>query len=999
MPRDGVTGMEAVCRGQLSTRVDGGGELISGFTLNDPPARRFRPARLLGLAACALSVAAAILSPIGDTVAAVNLASGPRTAAAAASPGDPVIATAGDIACVPGRTPTVSSCQHAKTGDVLAAIQPTVVLPLGDEQYMSGAPAEYAGSYDKVRWGANKSISRPAVGNHEYRTAGASGYYGYFGSNAGDPARGYYSYDVTGPNGAFRWHLISLNSECAQIGGCGVGSAQEVWLKNDLAAHSGVCTMAYWHRPRFSSGSTVPSSTTYVPFWNDLYNAGADLVLNGHAHHYERFAPQTASGAADPAKGVTELVVGTGGEDFQQIGSIVANSVVRNNSTFGVLKVTLHASGYDWQFIPAAGYTFTDSGSAACHSAPAVDATPPSQPAALSASSTTPSQAKLTWTPSIDNVGVKSYNIFRGTNGSTPARFAATTSNATAYTDSAVAASTSYTYQVQAVDAAGNVSQLSAPASVTLPGTTDTAPPTPPGSLHADVVSSGEVDLGWTASTDTGTGVKGYRVYRAPAGSGGYTLLDTTSGTGVSYQDLTPKPSTSYDYQAVAFDGAGNTSGISNTVTVTTPAAPPTQTFTFAAAGDATIDKSNAAGALGTDTKLVADGGPVDDFLLKFKVATSGCSSLTSATLRLTDKADGSVKGGDLYSTGSGWNESTVTWSSAPARGVLINSLGAVVSGGTYEVDVTKGVTVLNGEADFRISSTVSDGAHYYSLEGAAGNGSRQPQLTVVCATTGSGGAGPADTNAPTAPTNLVATAPGASQVDLGWTAATDNIAVTGYRIYRDGVQIGSVPATALTYRDTTVAASTTFAYATTAVDAAGNESVRSNTATAVTPAAPPPRTFTFSAAADATLDQANASTNYGADTKLVVDGAPVDDFLLRFDVSTTGCSSVVEATLRLADKADGSVKGGDFYGTASGWSETTVNWSNAPSRGTLISSPGAVASGSTYTVDVTAGVAAPNGEIDFRVASSSSDGAHYYSKEGAAGNAGLVPQLTVTCS
>jgi fibronectin type 3 domain-containing protein len=967
------------------------------FTSNDGRPSGRSPAGLAALAAGALALLAAILA--GDTASAASATRYATTAAAAASSGDPVVATAGDIACSPGRTPTLTSCQHAKTGDVLAAIQPSVVLPLGDEQYTSGTPAEYAGSYNTVQWGTDKGISRPAAGNHEYQTTGATGYYGYFKSNAGDPAKGYYSYDVNGPGSAFRWHLISLNSECAQVGGCGVGSPQETWLKSDLAANPGVCTMAYWHRPRFSSSSTTPSSTTYVPFWNDLYNAGADLVLNGHAHDYERFKPQTGSGAADPAKGLTELVVGTGGDDFHQMGSAIANSVVRNNSSFGVLKMTLHASGYDWQFIPAAGYTFSDSGSAACHSAPALDSSPPSQPSGLSASATSPNQAQLTWTASSDNVGVKSYNIFRGMSGSMPAQFAATTTNATSYTDSAVAANTTYTYQVQAVDAAGNVSPLSAPASVTVPGTADTAPPTPPGGLQTDVVSSQEVDLKWTASTDAGTGVKGYRISRAPAGSGTYTLLATTAGTAVSYQDFNPQPGTSYDYQAVAFDGAGNTSGPSNVATATTPAAPPTKTFSFPAAGDATIDKTNAGGNLGTDTKLVVDGSPVDDFLLRFNIATSGCSSLTSASVRLTDKADGSVKGGDFYSTGSVWSEATVTWNTAPAPGVLLNSLGPVASGGTYTVDVTKGVTTLNGEADFRISTTSSDGAHYYSREGAAGNASLQPLLTVVCATTGPGGAGTADTQPPAAPASLSATAPGPGEADLGWTAATDNLAVTGYRIYRNSTLIGSAPADALSYHDTTAVPSTSYTYEATAVDAAGNESPRSNPATVVTPSSPATHTFSFPVAADATLDQANAGTNYGNDTRLVVDGSPVDDFLLRFDVSTTACSTIVKATLLLTDKADGSLKGGDFYSTSSSWNESTVNWSNAPARGTLLGSLGAVASGGVYSVDVTAGVTTANGEVDFRVGTGSSDGAHYYSKEGAGSNPGLVPQLAITCS
>jgi hypothetical protein len=304
----------------------------------------------------------------------------------------PVLAVGGDIACTPGVAPAASRCQQAATGDAVAAINPDYVLPLGDSQYKNGTDAEYAGSYANTVWGADKAISRPAVGNHEHHTAGATPYYRFFGANAGDPAKGYHSWNISGPNNAVTWHMIALNSECAQLGegsttqGCGVGSSQEAWLKADLAANKNVCTIAYWHRPRFSSSTTTPSSSSYVAFWNDLYNAGADIVLNGHAHDYERFDPQTSAGAADSAKGLREFVVGTGGKDFHKMGPPIANSATINTSAFGVLKLNLHASSYDWQFVAANGYRYNDSGSANCHSAPAADAAPTAAPTGVTAS-------------------------------------------------------------------------------------------------------------------------------------------------------------------------------------------------------------------------------------------------------------------------------------------------------------------------------------------------------------------------------------------------------------------------------------------------------------------------------------------------------------------------------------------------------------------------------------------------------------------------------------
>jgi len=266
------------------------------------------------------------------------------TAACAPAPGDPVITAAGDICS------TSTDC--APTASLIDSIAPTRVLTLGDNAYPDGAPSDYT-SYYEPNWGRFKAKTSPAPGNHDYHTSGGSGYFAYFGSQA--PAE-YYSYDIGS------WHLISLNGEIS----VSAGSAQETWLKNDLAAHSAKCTLAYWHEPRFSSGAEHGSDSSFDPFWRDLYAAGADIVLSGHDHEYERFAPQNPSGAADP-NGIREFVVGTGGASHYTFSAPIANSEVRDNTSFGVLKLTLHASSYDWQFVPVKGASFTDSGSTACH--------------------------------------------------------------------------------------------------------------------------------------------------------------------------------------------------------------------------------------------------------------------------------------------------------------------------------------------------------------------------------------------------------------------------------------------------------------------------------------------------------------------------------------------------------------------------------------------------------------------------------------------------------
>ena len=264
---------------------------------------------------------------------------------------DPVIAAAGDIA-------SCSSPGDEQTAALLDKISGTVIT-LGDNAYESGTVSEFNNCYDPT-WGRQKARTFPTPGNHEYRTANASGYFSYFGAAAGDPQKGYYSYDI----GA--WHIIAINANCSDIGGCGVNSPQVQWLQSDLAAHPAACTLAYWHQPRFSSGEHG-SSTAIQPIWQALYDAGVELVLNGHDHDYERFAPQDPSGAADPLNGIREFVVGTGGKDLRSIGSTIINSEVHNDNTWGVLKLTLHPTSYDWKFIPVAGKTFTDSGSGICH--------------------------------------------------------------------------------------------------------------------------------------------------------------------------------------------------------------------------------------------------------------------------------------------------------------------------------------------------------------------------------------------------------------------------------------------------------------------------------------------------------------------------------------------------------------------------------------------------------------------------------------------------------
>ncbi len=299
------------------------------------------------------------------------------TSEAALATSDPVIAAAGDIACDPTSRSfnmgngTSRSCHQKQTSDLLMNAKLAAVLVLGDTQYYCGGYNAFLQSYD-LSWGRVKSITHPVVGNHEYLTSrgtdctsaneGAAGYFNYFGTAAGDPSQGYYSFDI----GA--WHLIALNSNCSSAGGCGPTSSQGQWLEADLAAHPNLCTLAYWHIPLFSSGGRDSANTQSI--WQSLYNHNVDVVLNGHDHIYERFAPQTPNAAPDPIRGIREFIVGSGGANHSALERVALNSEVRNDDTFGVLMLTLHSSSYYWQFVPEAGKKFTDVGTGVCHDQP-----------------------------------------------------------------------------------------------------------------------------------------------------------------------------------------------------------------------------------------------------------------------------------------------------------------------------------------------------------------------------------------------------------------------------------------------------------------------------------------------------------------------------------------------------------------------------------------------------------------------------------------------------
>jgi hypothetical protein len=321
----------------------------TGNTLSQPSG----PSGSNGVATGSLASSAAGTKTVSATASGLALTQ-TATVTVTTAGSSVVFVGAGDIA-------DCGNDNDAATAALINAMPSTTqVFVLGDNVYPDGTSSQYTNCY-KPTWGAFKSRTHPSAGNHDYNTANASGYFGYFGSAAGTAGQGYYSFDLSA------WHVIVLNSNIASD----AGSAQDNWLMADLAAHKNVCTLAYWHHPLYSSiggtgsGGAVISSARR--FWDDLYAAGADLVLAGHRHVYEVLAPMKPDGTADPVNGIRTIIAGMGGESGGDLTNIFPLSEEREGRTFGVLKLTLSATSFTWQFIPVAGSTYTHTGSGTCH--------------------------------------------------------------------------------------------------------------------------------------------------------------------------------------------------------------------------------------------------------------------------------------------------------------------------------------------------------------------------------------------------------------------------------------------------------------------------------------------------------------------------------------------------------------------------------------------------------------------------------------------------------
>jgi len=687
---------------------------------------------------------------------------GSPSSASAAS--DPVIAAAGDIACDPGSSSynggqgTSTQCHQKNTSDLLVNGGLAAVLDLGDNQYYCGSLTAFNQSYDPT-WGRVKDITRPAPGNHEYLTsggtgcdssnAGAAGYFNYFGPAAGSPSHSYYSFDIGS------WHIISLDSQCSSIGGCGTTSAEYKWLESDLQSHKNYCTLAYWHIPLFSSGGRATSNSRH--FWDLLYQYNADVVLNGHDHIYERFAPQDPTGAADPVRGIRQFTVGTGGNSHTSITAIAANSQVRDASTFGVLKLTLHATSYDWQFVAEGGKTFTDSGTSNCHDS-GTAATATSTPTGVS-SPTATSTPTTAATPTATPTGTQSVTILPQADSYVRSDFPSTNygTSIALRVDGSPIINSYARFTVSGLNGAsvtrarllfymnsgstGGMRVLSVSDS-TWGETTITYGNAP--AMGSTLASLSSVSAGTWVSFDVSSYVTGNGTYSfgvLTPGSTAISFAARESGAnapqltldlgGSSGPTATPTPTSA---PPTATSTATNT-GLPPTATATPtntgvpPTATPTsasQSALFVPEADSYASSSFPTTNYGTSTQLRVDGSPIVNSYVRFTVTALNGASIQRVRLLFYMNSGSSAGLQALTVADNTWGEKNITYGNAPPMSSVIASSGGVTAGTWATIDVTSYVTG-EGTYSFGIITPGSTAISFASRE----SGATAPQLIV----------------------------------------------------------------------------------------------------------------------------------------------------------------------------------------------------------------------------------------------------------------------------
>jgi hypothetical protein len=680
--------------------------------------------------------------------------------------GDVVIAAAGDIA-------NCTSSADEATAVLLDSIAPTRVLTLGDNVYPNGTDSEFASCYEPT-WGRHRAKTHPSPGNHDYNTPGATGYYNYFGEAAGDPTKGYYAFDL----GA--WRLYALNSNCGVVP-CGPGSAQEQWLRGDLAAHPQSCVAAYMHHPRFSSA--MHGNISWVSgLWSALYDHGADLLLAGHDHAYERFTRLDPTGAINLTRGMRSFVVGTGGAGLYPFGTPMTGSEARGTS-HGVLRLTLRDGGYDWAFAPIAGSTFTDTGSDTCGAAPS-DTTAPSAPTDLVSTAATAGNVALAWTGSTDDMGVVAYDLYRDT------QLLATTTT-TSFTDTSAVGGSNYQYYATARDAAGNdsvpsntvtvtVNQPNQPPSITSDGGGSTASPSPAENqtVVTDVDAADPDPDTLTYSIAGGPDAARFSIvpatgvptfvsapdFEAPTDVGGNNVYDVTvsvsDGNGGSDSQALAVTVTNVNEftPLITSDGGGATAALSapeNQTAATDVDASDGDgdvlTYSLTAgpdAGDFTIDPSTGVLAFTTvpDFEAPADANADNRYEVTVTAADASFSDAQAITVEVTDVAEGgntppaitSDGGGATASTSVAENQTAVTDVDAtdPDPDTLAYSISGGVDMVAFVIDSDTGALTFLTAPDFELpTDTGMNNVYDLVVSVSDGNGGSDTQALAVTVT------------------------------------------------------------------------------------------------------------------------------------------------------------------------------------------------------------------------------------------------------------------------
>lgn len=743
----------------------------------------------------------------------------------------------------------VDGATHAASvTDLINSWSPNLFVYVGDV-YEKGSKAEFYNWYGTGNnlWARFRSITDPVVGNHEYENGVAPGYFDYW-----DNIPSYYSYDAAG------WHFIALNSNCGLLRDCAVGQAQYQWLLNDLNTHNNVCTIAYFHHPPFNVGPEG-YATSMNDMWALMAQHGVDIVLTGHDHDYQRWMPLDGNGNPSPT-GITEFVAGGGGHGIQQftVNPLDNRMVIgfdTSPNTFGALRMQLNQYGASFQYVNYLGNVL-DSGAVPCNGAP-TDTTAPTVPTNLTATTSSSTRADLSWGSSNDNVGVAGYNLYR--NGTLLTSLGVVNS----YSDTNLTLGTTYSYQVKARDAAGNLSNFSNTAAITTPIL-----------LFSDGFESGNFSA-WTSNTNIT--VQQQEVY-----AGAYAARATSKGSLASYVSKTLS-STYYDlYSSLRFKIISKSSSTSAYV----------ERFRGGATGGTAI-----AGVLISSTNK-----------LGYRNDVTGTSNTNGPTVTLGVWHQ--VQTHLHIDPNNAANGQIEIW----YDGVLVSVLSEAAD---------FGITPISG---IRVGDSQASDVFDEILDDVGVN-------TSFIDTT--------DSVSPSQPTGVSATATAPDSVNLTWNAASDNINVTGYNLFRNNGLLATVGAVT-NYTDTPVSPGFTYNYQVQARDAAGNVSALSAVSTVTTPADTTPPTVTLTGPADGIT--ANANVVLSADASDNVDVEDVDFLIDGNIVGTVGEGGPYQVTWDSTTVPDGPVtitaRAVDTSGNTTTSSSRTIEVFNAAGDTTPPSTP-----------------------------------------------------------